>query len=114
MGGFVINLAENKPNGYLTLTPEGILRLAKRGQLLLISKSEISDKSKADILAKGLVCFQVSWMLMQCIARKSAGYPLAILELHVLVHVGCALMMYGLWFRVSVPLYFRSIHLHAD
>jgi hypothetical protein len=30
-----------------------------------IQCKSISDKSKADILAKGLVCFQVSWMVIQ-------------------------------------------------
>jgi hypothetical protein len=104
MGGFVMNLQEVDANGPLTITPEGVLGLAKRGQLLLIDESEISDKSKADILAKALVCFQVSWMLIQCIARKVVGYPLPIVELHTLVHVACALVMYGLWFKVSVPL----------
>ncbi|KAI5810409.1 hypothetical protein BZA77DRAFT_271667, partial [Pyronema omphalodes] len=62
----------------------------------------ISDKSKADNLAKGLVCFQVSWMTIQTISRKIEGLPLTVLEIHTLVHVVCALFMYILWFKKPV------------
>ena len=75
------------------------------------------------MLAKGLVCFQVTWMVVQvqhnvpftwqtlegfnqlyqqAIARKASGYPLALLELHTLVHVLCALIMYSLWIKVDL------------
>ena len=38
-------------------------------------------------------------MFLQSISRKAAGLPLSPLEIHTLVHAGCALFMYGLWFR---------------
>jgi hypothetical protein len=102
MGGFIISTQEiDSERSYSTITAKGILALAREGQFVSIDESQISDRSKADILAKGLVCLQVLWMLIQCIARKSAGYPLTILELHTFVHVCCALAMYVLWFKVS-------------
>jgi hypothetical protein len=102
MGGFVIATQDIDPaQSRSTITAEGILSLAREGQFISIDESHISDRSKADIFAKGLVCFQVLWMLVQCIARKSAGYPLTLLELHTFVHVCCALGMYVLWFKVS-------------
>ncbi len=104
MGGFIVDVhkADATYISY-TITPLGVLNFARKGHFLVIEESQISDRSKADILAKVLVCLQVSWMLIQCIARKSVGYPLTILELHTFVHVGCALMMFVLWFKVSVP-----------
>ena len=114
MGGFVSSPEKTDAEDYSTVTSEGILNLAKRGQLSLIDESEIGDKSKADVLAKGLVCVQVTWMLIQCIARKSAGYPLAMIEVHTLVHVGCALLIYGLWFRVSIRLCHEKLILHSE
>jgi hypothetical protein len=83
MGGFIISTQEIDPErSYSTITAKGILALAREGQFVSIDESQITDRSKADILAKGLVCLQVLWMLIQCIARKIAGYPLTILELH--------------------------------
>lgn len=83
----------------LTISPKGIAFLARHGHFLSIPESTISDKSKADILAKVLVCLQVVWMLIQTISRKALGYPITLLEVHTLVHVACAVAMYGLWFR---------------
>ena len=102
MGGFVVDAREiDHKHGYLTLTSEAIKKCAERGKFFEIDESEITDKSKADVLAKGLVSLQVTWMLVQCIARKIAGYPLTVLEVHTFVHVFCALVMFGLWMKVS-------------
>lgn len=94
----------------ITLTPVGIRAFAMRGYFFSINERTIDDKSKADVLAKGLVCSQVLWMLLQCLARKTAGYPLTILEIHTFVHVLCALGMYILWFKVGR----NHSHLQAD
>lgn len=75
--------------------------MARHGHFLEITPETISDKSKVNAVGKGLVCIQVTWMVIQCIARKSAGYPLSLLELHTMVHVVCALIIYILWMRVS-------------
>ena len=83
----------------LTVTPKGVAFLAKHGRFLAAPVESIRDKSKADVLAKGLVCFQVGWLLVETISRKAVGYPITLLELHVLIHCGCAIAMYGLWFH---------------
>lgn len=113
MGGFVVATQEINQPGYLTITPKGILSLATEGHFLPIDELHISDRSKANILAKGLVCLEVTWMLVQCIARKSAGYPITILELYTFAHVCFALMLYVLWFKVSVHIYIR-IHFNRS
>jgi hypothetical protein len=108
MGGFVIDTQEINPkHAYLMITRDGILSLAAEGHFSSTDDSQISDRSKADILAEGLVCLQVTWMLVQCVARKAASYPLTALELHTFSHVCCALITYVLWLKVSACLFIR-------
>jgi hypothetical protein len=83
------------------LTPRGILDLARLGHWQYISPQRISDRSKADGLRKSLVLIQVLWMLASCVARKANGLPLTLLEVHTMVHVVCAFVMYAFWFQVS-------------
>ena len=100
MGGFVVDVSHLHNNlSRLTISPKGAAFLAKHGHSLKISDSTIRDKSKADILAKTLVCVQVGWTLVQTIARRIVGYPITLLEVHTLVHVACAIGVYGLWFQ---------------
>ena len=100
MGGFVVDVSHlHNPLSRLTISPKGAAFLARHGHSLKISDSTIRDKSKADILAKTLVCVQVSWTLVQTIARRIVGYPITLLEVHTLVHVACAIGIYGLWFQ---------------
>lgn len=105
MGGFVVDVSEIHDScSLLTLQPLGIVELAKNGHFLEISEKAIKDKSKADVLAKLLVCVQVLWMVIQCIGRTAEGLPISLLEIHVLVHVACALCMYALWIQVRLHL----------
>lgn len=100
MGGLAVNVVHL--HDYLqdvVLTPNGILELARKGHFFHVSDAYINDKSKANLLAKGLVLLQITWTVMQCLSRKVAGLPLSILEVHTLVHAGCALIIYALWFN---------------
>ena len=100
MGGFVVDISDIHDNvTRATLTPAGVLSLAEEGHFIDISDQDIQDKSKADILAKSLVILQVTWICLQCISRKVAGFPLTPLEIHTLVHAACASIMFALWFR---------------
>ena len=100
MGGFAVDI-ENLHNTVKqgTLTKKGLLFLADQGHFFEISADIISDKSKANLLAKVLVCLQVLWAAGQTIERNVAGYPISLLEFHTLVHVFCALVMYTLWLQ---------------
>lgn len=99
MGGFIVDVSHlHSTYSRLTISSRGVAFLAKHGHILKIPDSTISDKSKADMLAKTLVVIQVSWMLIQTITRRIAGYPITLLEVHTLVHVAIAIAMYGLWF----------------
>jgi hypothetical protein len=107
MGGFVVDVRDmNELTPRVTLSPKALVILAELGYYVDYNPEVISDKSKANILGKGLVCIQVSWMVIQCIARKAAGYPLTLLELHTMVHVVCALVLYTLWLKVRISCYY--------
>ena len=100
MGSFTVDISHlHEKLSRATITTNGILFLAKHGHFLQITVDSIKDKSKADVLAKGLVCVQVLWVVGQTIERKAAGYPITLLEVHTIVHVVCALVLYALWFR---------------
>ncbi|KAJ4249294.1 hypothetical protein NW757_007872 [Fusarium falciforme] len=79
--------------------PKTIIQLAEKGYWINIPMQKIDDKSKADVLQKCLVMIQVSWMVMQCIFRKVYNLPLALLEVHTMVHVVCAMFLYLCWLR---------------
>ena len=99
MGGFCLptsSLHNTLSTGILR--PPGILFLAQHGHFLRISDEEIDDKSKADYLAKTLVCVQVTWFVAQIVQRNVGGLPVSLLEFHTLVNIGCALVTYLCWF----------------
>ena len=99
IGGFAVKSTSFWKKPYITLTPAGIMELAKMGLLPQLSKEEIEDKSKADTIAKALICIQAGWFFVQSMTRLANGLPLTLLEIHTLTHVGCALGMYLLWFK---------------
>jgi hypothetical protein len=100
MGGIVADASNiHDYASVVTGTPDGVRFLAYNNCLPNISDKAIQDKSKADYLAKGLVCVQVLWMVAQMIERKVTGYPLTLLEIHTMVHVLCALVIYALWLQ---------------
>lgn len=100
MGGLAVDVSDIHNNlSTVVLTPRAVIMLARRGHFIMIPDGDIRDKSKADVLAKGLVILQVSWMILQSVSRAIAGYPLSPLEVHTLVHAGCAMLMYAFWFR---------------
>jgi len=104
MGGFAVDVHKIHDRlKVVSLTPYGIIALAQEGHFFEIPLDAIRDKSKADNLGKMLVLFQVTWLIIQVIGRKVSGLPITLLEIHTLVHVVCALIMYLFWFEVSAP-----------
>ena len=67
-----------------------------------ISKKYLQDKSKANGLAKSLVCLQASWFCVQCLVRVGQALPVTLLEINTFAHSVCALLVYILWW--SKPL----------
>jgi hypothetical protein len=128
MGGYTVPPATGEKGLPLTLTPYGFLVLYAQGEIKdeNLDKNHIQDKSKADSLAKFLVCIQAlvwstslkleivvncwspQWLVFQCLGRLASGLPIPLLELHTVMHVLCAVAMYGFWMDkpldVGVPI----------
>ncbi len=102
MGGFrVPSPGLEEESSLISLTSGAVRGLAYSGRFLYVDDREVQDRSKADGLAKLLICVQVSWLSIECIARKISHLPLTILEIHTFIHVVCALAIYLIWFKVS-------------
>ncbi|KAI5456518.1 hypothetical protein BGZ63DRAFT_428640 [Mariannaea sp. PMI_226] len=86
-------------SGCLRLSVNGLLQLARLGHFIEVPTAVIDDKSKADTLQKFLIIVQVLWMALQCTVRKAYGLPVSFLEIHTLVHVVCALVMFVFWIK---------------
>ncbi|KAK3313239.1 hypothetical protein B0H66DRAFT_578353 [Apodospora peruviana] len=86
----------------VVVTPEGIRLLSFLGRLPQIQESQIEDKSKADWMAKAIICMQAGWMVVQVLGRAIKQMPVSLLEVNTCGHVACALAIYLLWW--SKPL----------
>ena len=122
MGGFFIEADVSSADGGLPFIPgsqrlilsaRGVAFLARCGHLPNIQEDDIADKSKADGLAKFLVCIQVGWMLVQVVARVALGLPVTLLEVNILGHVLCALVIYILWWH-KLRLVYEPTKLEGD
>lgn len=84
MGGIAIHIPDNLPESkrFLPskaretwfLTRREIIHLieteAGRNEIPNLSEAEIKSKSKANSLAKALVCTQALWFIAQCLTRR--------------------------------------------
>ncbi|KAI9885755.1 MAG: hypothetical protein M1823_002433 [Watsoniomyces obsoletus] len=110
MGGFVIDVGHlSDTRTRVTLSHKAVAFLAKYGHFLAMEENVIRDKSKANLLAKTLVCAQVGWQLINTLARVIDGLPLTLLELHVLVHIVCAICMFVLWWEKPLDVYVPTL-----
>lgn len=103
MGGFMLcPLYPSKQHGF-PLRSEDLIYLLEKELLvssdLGILKEDVADKGKADMVAKLLVCSQALWMTINCLCRKISGLPVTLLEIHVVVHVLCTVVVYLFWWR---------------
>ena len=98
-GGIAVDTSSFWRKQRMTLTSKGIVLLAEIGLLPRLTQEDVKDKSKADTIAKALVCVQTIWFLIQGFARVVTGLPLTLLEVHTMTHIACALVMYMIWFK---------------
>ncbi|KAA1469704.1 hypothetical protein DENSPDRAFT_638508 [Dentipellis sp. KUC8613] len=57
--------------------------------------SGLWDRSKANSLAKLIACFQVTWLMVQCLARTVEGLPMSTLELGTVGYAFITIAAYG-------------------
>lgn len=114
MGGFAVQLQIDQEIQRYTMDLETLETMLKRfpDAIPTITTAEIMDKSKADGLAKSLVCLQATWFCIQCVSRMAQGLSISLLELNTFGHSLCALLMYLLWwhkpFNINEPTIIRN------
>jgi len=80
-------------------TLEQIEKFAKCGMLPTADflNKKVVALQKSDRLAKGVVCLQVLWLVIQAAARKAEQLPVTLLELNTIAQVWITLVIYGMW-----------------
>lgn len=111
MGGFFLVC---KDHDYIPLNFDTLYILLKDRHVLLPPIAEIDRdieaKSKGDHFAKGFVCLQAGWLIVQCAVRAGHGLPITELELATCAFVACTVLTYGLWWdkpldiRLAMPI----------
>ena len=98
MGGFVLQPRDSTP---FPIHGLHLKYLLQEGYLVLpeITSEEISDKSKANLLTKVLVCLQTGWFVLQCIGRVAQNLPLTALEIITASYVLCTWTIYAQWLQ---------------
>lgn len=64
-----------------------------------ITEQEIADKSKGDMLSKGLVIIQTGWFVLQCIARGVEHLPITQIEIMTLAYAVLNFVTYSIWWK---------------
>jgi hypothetical protein len=93
MGGFVL-CEDGKPP--IILDPTELAPYLQTGEIDITQK-EIRDRSRGDVLSKGLVVVQTGWFILQCIARCVEHLPITEIELVTLAFATLNFVSYGLW-----------------
>jgi hypothetical protein len=96
MGGFM-EYNGNDPVQALLPSQLAGYSLTGTGDFPRIAIEDIEDKSKGDIISKGLVILQTGWFVVQCIARGSQSLPITELELVTIAFAGLNFVIYWLW-----------------
>ncbi|KAF8541823.1 hypothetical protein BDD12DRAFT_827936 [Trichophaea hybrida] len=100
MGGFAVKIGGHEQT--VRMEPVGLRETGMMEKIRRFPEAKIEDKSKADVVAKGLACVQAGWIVLQCLGRKLQGLPITPLEINTVVHVLNAVVMYAIWWEKPV------------
>ncbi|KAF7289150.1 hypothetical protein MIND_01376000 [Mycena indigotica] len=93
MGGFVDG------DGHPVVTQRQLRRNGVTEEIRAVHKSDIEDKSKGDLLSKGIALCQGLWFMAQCIARRAQHLPLTELEVATLAFTTISAITWILWLQ---------------
>jgi hypothetical protein len=98
MGGFLLIPRGSEP---FPVTSKHLHWLVSRGYLPFPNTSlkEIWDKSKQDTVGKLISCFQIGYLIVQCLGRVGQHLAITTLELSALAIVVCSIMTNICWLR---------------
>jgi hypothetical protein len=117
MGGYAAEIrfedAENTPTVMRRIiTDEGIIILARLGLCSPMDMEELSERNNADALAKGIALIQILWFAFQVVGRMIQHSSVTLLEVHTTINVGCAIILFALWFKkpynLTRPVFLRA------
>ncbi|TKX25337.1 hypothetical protein C1H76_2570 [Elsinoe australis] len=112
MGGFVLKSSDS-PDFPANAKQVHWLVDNKHVEYPSVKSDELWDKSKQDRLFRIVTCFQISYLILQCIGRFAQKLAITALELNALGIVVCSLMTSFAWLHkpadVRTPIYIHSI-----
>jgi hypothetical protein len=102
MGGFELYNSNGEP--LYPLDFENIEELVQRGAIDFpsITEKEIEDKSKGDVISKGLAVIQTGWFIAQCIARGAEHLAITELEIMTVAFAFLNFVTYMFWWNKSL------------
>jgi hypothetical protein len=100
MGGFELYDSDSEQILY-PLDLKHIEELVETGAIDFpkITEKEIEDRSKGDIISKGLVVVQTGWFIMQCIVRGVEHLAVTKLEIMTVAFAFLNLITYIFWWK---------------
>ncbi|KAG2143003.1 hypothetical protein DEU56DRAFT_884522 [Suillus clintonianus] len=98
MGGFMLYM-NGKP--YRTLLPNEVLELIRDDCIdaPILTAKEIGDRSKGNVISKGLIILQVAWFILQLISRAIYRLETTQLETGTLAFAVLNFLTYALWWN---------------
>lgn len=64
-----------------------------------VTQEELWDKSKQDTITKVITCFQIGYLVLQCLGRATQGLVITTMELSALAIVVCTILTSICWLR---------------
>ncbi|KZP29207.1 hypothetical protein FIBSPDRAFT_679854, partial [Athelia psychrophila] len=81
------------------LDPKTVIQYVREGKITAPTAAEVADRSKGDMLSKGLAVIQTIWFVTQCIGRLFERLPLTNLEVITLAYTVITVAMYIAWWE---------------
>ena len=115
MGGFLYKLNRDDPDARAVFAPPYYhpLKTLIRRRKITLTEAEIQDRSKCDVISKGLVLLQTSWFVIQIFARINQRLPITELELVTLAYAVLNFAIYFFWWNKPQNLN-CPVRVHAD
>ncbi|KAF8834545.1 hypothetical protein BDN67DRAFT_914757 [Paxillus ammoniavirescens] len=107
MGGFILQDGREKE----LLSTRGALERLRDGKIVnpKITKKEIRDRSKSDGLGNALLVLQLSWFILQVIARSANNLAITLVEIDTLALATLSLPLFFFWW--SKPMAVECPHI---
>jgi hypothetical protein len=105
MGGFMLYVNDEP---YHTLSSDNLAKMAQSGRIDLpkLSARQIRDRSKGNMISKGLVVLQVAWFVLQLISRKICHLETTQLEAGTLGFAVLSFIAYAAWWNKPLDVQF--------